>query len=133
MVFENIELPSDRKFGIFFTMVFLGSAVYFYSSGSQGVAYILVSIGLVVFAVTSTKPSILHPFNKLWMLFGFAIGKIVSPIVLGAMFFLIITPVAVCARVLGRDELRLKMVDRPSHWKLRNPIGPESASFKKQY
>ena len=62
------------------------------------------------------NPDLLGPFNKLWMLFGFMLGKIISPIVLGLLFFLVISPVALFCKMFGRDELRLKGSTANSYW-----------------
>ena len=75
----------------------------------------------------------MHPFNKLWFKFGLLLGKIISPIVLGLIFFVIITPVGLLMRLAGRDELQLKLNDSHTHWKIRSPVGPQPDSFKNQY
>ncbi|NQY99023.1 MAG: hypothetical protein HRT82_17865, partial [Henriciella sp.] len=64
---------------------------------------------------------------------GYLIGRIVSPIVLGVIFFILMTPIGVVQRLFGRDELRLKPQNTNSHWKVREPAGPEPASFKQQF
>jgi len=130
---SEVELPSNRKFGLFFTAVFAVVFAYFYWSGQVeiGAAFALLA---VVFAVVSVvRAELLLPLNKLWMRFGLLLGMIVSPIVLGAMFFLIFTPVAIGMRLFGRDELRLKMRNSQTHWKVRDPSGPSSESFKQQF
>ena len=91
------------------------------------------TFALVIFLVTLFSPSNLLPFNKLWMGLGLLIGKVVSPIVLGAVFFFLITPVSIAMRLSGRDELQLKLHGKGSCWKNRVPAGPEPASFKNQF
>ena len=65
------------------------------------------------------------------MMIGFIIGKVISPIVLGIIFFALITPVGIVTRIFGRDELRIKHNTLKSHWKDRNES--EIVSFKNQF
>ena len=78
------------------------------------------------------KADLLHPLNKLWMRFGLLLGMIVSPIVLGAIFFLLFTPIAVLMRLFGRDELRLRFKKQSSHW-IKREKETQSQSFKNQF
>ena len=92
----------------------------------------LVAAALAFLLVTLIKCDALLPLNKLWMRFGLLLGMIVSPIVLGVIFFGLFTPIAMLMRLSGRDELRLKFTQKTSHWISRGePIKPES--FKHQF
>jgi len=80
------------------------------------------------------KPDLLAPFNQAWALLGAAINRIVSPIVLAILFFALFTPLALLLRAFGRDELRLRGAPgKASYWRLREPPGPEPASFRRQF
>ena len=132
MNIDELDLPSNRKFGFFFTFVFALATTYFYYSANVTWTYVFIAAALIFLLVTLVKSDILLPLNKLWMRFGFLIGMIVSPIVLGIIFFGLFTPIAMLMRLGGRDELRLKLTKRASHWILRNElIKPES--FKNQF
>ena len=132
MKFSDIKLPSNRKFGFFFTFVFALTAAYFLSTRNMTYAYAFTAVSLIFLFVTLVKDDILSPLNKLWMRFGFLLGMIVSPIVLGIIFFGIFTPIATLMRLSGRDELRLKFRRKASHWITRSePI--KSESFKNQF
>ena len=132
MRFSEIELPSDRKFGFFFTFVFAVAASYFLYSTNMTWAYIFASVSILFLVVTVAKADILLPLNKLWMRFGLLLGMVVSPIVLGIIFFGMFTPIAFVMRMSGRDELRLKFRNKASHWISRSePI--KSESFKNQF
>ena len=132
MRISQIELPSNRKFGFFFTFVFAVAAAYFYYSANIGWAYVLVAVAFVFLIVTIVKSDALLPLNKLWMRFGLLLGMIVSPIVLGIIFFGLFTPIAVLMRLSGRDEIKLKFSRKASHWIARSePI--KSESFKNQF
>ena len=115
MKFSEIELPSNRKFGFFFTFVFVVAATYFYNSVNVIWTYVFIAAALIFLLVTLVKSDALLPLNKLWMRFGLLLGMIVSPIVLGIIFFGLFTPIAFVMRLSGRDELRLKFLKKPSH------------------
>ena len=132
MKFSEVELPSNKKFGFFFTLVFAIAAAYFYLSGSLTWVYSLVTAAVIFFVVSIFKADALLPLNKLWMRFGLLLGKIVSPIVLGVIFFGLFTPIAFLMRINGRDELRLKLQNKASHWILRSEPFQEE-SFKNQF
>ena len=132
MIFSEIELPSNRKFGIFFTFVFALAAAYFYNSDINKLAYVFGATSVIFLFITLLKDDLLLPLNKLWMRFGFLLGIVVSPIVLGIIFFGLFTPIAMLMRLSGRDELRLKFSQKASHWISRcAPVKPES--FKQQF
>ena len=132
MKFSEVELPSNRKFGFFFTCIFAVAAAYFFNSPNITLAYSLIAASFVFLVITLVKNDILLPLNKLWMLFGIVLGMIVSPIILGLIFFGIFTPISVFMRLVGRDEMRLKFNKKPSHWILRSdPI--KYRSFKHQF
>ena len=132
MKFSEIELPSNKKFGFFFTLVFAVAAAYFYYATNIGWTYILAATSLVFLLITLIKSDALLPLNKLWMRLGLLLGMIISPIVLGIIFFGLFTPVAILMRLGGRDELRLKLTEKVSHWISRKePI--TSDSFKNQF
>ena len=132
MKFSEIELPFNRKFGFFFTFVFAVAAAYFYYSANISWAYLFIGAASIFLLVTLIKSDALLPLNKLWMRFGFLLGMIVSPIILGIIFFGLFTPIAILMRLSGRDELRLKFSPKMSYWITRSePI--KSDSFKHQY
>ena len=132
MKFSEIELPSNRKFGFFFTLVFAIAAAYFYYASNPGWAYTFAGASSIFLLITLIKSDALLPLNKLWMRFGFLLGMIISPLVLGLIFFGLFTPIATVMRYSGRDELRLKLSNKSSHWISRSePI--KSDSFKNQF
>ena len=129
---NKIKYPSNKKFGFFFTFVFALVAAYFYKATNISLAYAFCSASLVFLFLTTVKDDVLLPLNKLWMRFGFLIGMIVSPIILGVIFFGLFTPIAIVIKLSGRDELRLKLKKKQSYWISRSEIiKPES--FKQQF
>lgn len=132
MVLAEIELPSNRKFGFFFTFLFAVLAVYFYVKNSWIEVYLFGALALIFLCLTVVKANLLQPLNKLWMNLGLFLGKIFSPIILGFIFFGLFTPAAFFMRLIGRDELQLKLCSKGSYWKSRiEQIQP--SSFKRQF
>ena len=132
MKFSDIELPSNKKFGFFFTFVFAILAFYFLFIDSILWAQALAILVAFFLLITVIIPQVLLPLNKLWMRLGLLLGMIVSPIVLGIIFFGLVTPYGVVMRMFGRDELRLKFTKKSSHWISRSEL-IKSDSFKNQF
>jgi hypothetical protein len=130
MNLSEIKLPSNKKFGYFFTSIFTLVSTYFFIGSILSWSIIFGLTGMIFFVITSAKADLLLPLNKLWMRFGLFLGKIISPLVLGMIFFLIFTPIAFLMRLSRRDELRLKFKNKTSHWILRSQY---KGSFKNQF
>ena len=132
----ELELPTNKKFGYFFTAVFLVATTYFYiNNASSSVVSTLSVVSLSFLVATLVNPDVLLPLNRLWMRFGLLLGMIISPIVMGIIFFGLFTPMSLTMRLFRRDELRLRFRNKKTHWILRDfPDGDElSDSFKHQY
>ena len=127
----NIELPSNKKFGYFFSFIFALVATYFFVNSIQSWAYFFTIITAIFFILTVIKPEVLLPLNKIWMRFGLLLSMIVSPLVLGLIFFCLFSPLAFLMRLNGRDELRLKFNKKTSHWILRDES--RQGDFKRQF
>ena len=132
MKLSDIELPSNKKFGFFCTFVFAILAFYFLFIDSILWAQAFAILAVLFLLITVIIPQVLLPLNKLWMRLGLLLGMIVSPIVLGIIFFGLVTPYAVVMRMVGRDELRLKLTKKSSHWISRSE-SIKSDSFKNQF
>ena len=130
--FSEIELPSNKKFGYFFTLIFIILTGYFFVNKSLNLAYIFVTISITLFFITLVKADLLSYPNKLWIRFGLLLGMIISPIVLGVLFFILFTPTAILMKLFGRDELRLKFKKNTSYWILREDQ-IKSDSFSNQF
>lgn len=130
---DEHEASSDRSFGFVFAAVF--ALIGLYNAWHAGKAWpwlALVAAGFLALALI--RPAVLAPLNKLWMKFGLLLAAIVNPIVLGILFFLVFTPMAFVARLVGKDFLRLKkQPEAKSYWIVRDPPGPEPVSMKDQF
>lgn len=128
-----LQLPSNKKFGYFFSTVFLIISAYFFLNDSRHLFYVFAFLTLIFLTLTIFKSKFLYPLNLLWMRFGVLIGMIVSPIVLGVIFFGLFTPISIIMKLIGRDELGLKISNRDSFWKERNDIENDSGTFFNQF
>lgn len=131
--FLEVELPSNYKFGIFFSVVFLILATYFFIENKMLLSYSSSAVCFSLTIVTLFNPDKLLPFNKLWMKLGLLIGMVVSPITLGVIFFGIFTPVSFLMKLFRRDELKLNFKSRQSYWKKRGKNQSLSETFKNQF
>ena len=130
---EEVKVSSDRSFGIVFTLVFLTVGAWVVSSGQSKGWLFFVSAALF-FVVAIARPSILGPLNRAWAKFGLLLGQVFNPILLGVVFFLVVTPIAVVLRLWGKDSLHLKSKsDLESYWIDRSPAGPKFGSMTKQF
>ena len=126
---DKPALPSNRSFGWTFTAIFVLAGLYGAWRGGAGLTALL-ALALVTAAVTVSRESWLTPLNRAWMKLGELLGRIVSPIVLGAIFFGLFTPVGVLMRLCGRDAMcRRRDAAASSYWARRDPPGPPEDSF----
>ena len=132
MKYNKFKLPSNKKFGFFFTFAFFGASSYFFLIDSIITSYIFFVLAVAFLLITFINADALLSLNKLWMHFGQLIGVIISPIVLGIIFFTLFVPYGLVMRLFGRDELRLKLRKRESHWKTREQLIPQT-NFKQQF
>jgi len=112
---DDVKIGSNRSFGIVFFIVFLLIAIYpFINSGELRLWSLIISLFFLVFGLINSK--ILNPLNKLWFKFGIFIGKLISPLVMGIIFFLLVTPIGLIMRLLNKDLLKLKFNKTNTYW-----------------
>ena len=128
-----MQLPTDQKFGGFVAGIFGLLAAYGFWTGESFLGFSAGLIAALFIAISIVAPRTLRPLNRLWMQFGQLLGRLISPIVLGAIFFLIFTPVGLIMRLVGRDELKLKRRATKTHWQAITPSEQSEASFKNQF
>ncbi|NBY89535.1 MAG: hypothetical protein EBQ45_02490 [Proteobacteria bacterium] len=124
----NIKPKDNITFGILFFIFFLIIGLYPLKSG--GVIRIWsIILSLIFFIITIIKPNLFTYLNRLWIKFGMLLGKIISPIVMGLVFFFVVTPIGILVRVLKKDVMGLKR-GAPSYWINRED---KIQSMKKQF
>ena len=116
---DNIKISSNKSFGIVFFVVFL--LIAFYPLTNQGdvrIWSIIVSLIFLVLGLLNSK--LLSPLNKFWFKFGIFLGKIVSPLVMGLIFFFVVTPIGILMKIFKKDLLNLKYNNDNSYWIEKN-------------
>ena len=126
---DEIKISSNRSFGIVFFIVFLLIALYPLLKGndlriwSLLISFIFLALGLI-------NSKILTPLNRLWFKFGLLLGKFISPLIMGIIFFLVVTPIGIIMRLLKKDLLNLKYNKKETYW--IDKSGPKS-KMKNQF
>jgi hypothetical protein len=126
---DKIKLPSNRNFGLVFCIIFFVISLWPILNQNE-LRYWAFFISLIFLILAILNSRILTPLNKIWFYFGIALGKIVSPIVMGIIFFFVVTPIGIIMRIIGRDILNLKKKSKGSYWinKVKN-----KTNMKKQF
>ena len=126
---KNTKLPTNKNFGIVFSIVFLIIALFpLINNENLRIWSLIVSTIFLFLGLINSK--ILTPLNKIWFKFGLILGKIVSPVIMGIIFFLVVTPTALIMRLVGKDLLNLKFNKYKSYWIEKS--GPKS-NMKNQF
>ena len=126
---DDVKIGSNRSFGIVFSIVFLIIGIYPLINNHELRIWSLI-IAIIFLILGSLNSKVLTPFNKLWFKFGLLLGRIVSPIIMGLIFFLVVTPIAFMMRIIGKDLLNLKFNKDKSYW--IEKTGPKS-KMKNQF
>ncbi len=112
---SKYKQSSNRNFGIVFFLFFLIIGMYpLFKDQDIRIWSILISIVFLILGLLNSK--FLTPLNKIWFIFGIFLGKIVSPIILGIIFFFVVTPIGLFMKILGKDLIDLKFNNSKSYW-----------------
>ena len=112
---SDIKIGSNRSFGVVFFVVFALIAIYpLINKGEIRIWFLIVSLIFLILGILNSK--ILSPFNKIWFKFGIFLGKIISPLVMGMIFFVVVTPIGLIMRLLNKDLLKLKFNKTNTYW-----------------
>ncbi len=126
---DDVKIGSNRSFGIVFFLVFLLISIYpLINNESIRIWSLVFSLIFLVLGILNSN--FLSPLNKLWFKFGILLGKVISPIIMGIIFFLVVTPIGIIMRLIGKDVLNLKYSDYKSYW--IEKTGPKS-KMKNQF
>ena len=116
---KNIKSTSqsNKKFGILFASIFFLLSLYSFYLSFFLISSISILTSFTLATITKFKPSKLETLHRYWIKFSILLNIIISPIVMGLIFYLLITPVSLISYVFGRDELGLKKQDNKTYWK----------------
>jgi hypothetical protein len=112
---NNIKISSNKSFGIVFFLFFLIVSLYPLLK-NQEIRYWSFFLSLLFLILGILNSKILTPLNKIWFKFGIFLGKIVSPLLMGAVFFFVVTPIGIIMKLLKRDLLNLRFNQNQSYW-----------------
>ena len=126
---DDIKVGSNKSFGIVFFVVFLLVSIYPLIN-NEGIRIWSLVISLIFLVLGILNSNLLSPLNKIWFKFGIFLGKIISPIIMGIIFFLVVTPIGLIMRLFGKDVLNLKYNDYKTYW--IEKTGPKS-KMKNQF
>lgn len=130
---DEVKPGSERSFGLVFTAAFALIALLPMIKGGEPRLW-AGAVAVVFLVLALAAPGLLRPLNRVWFLFGLALHKIVSPLVMGALFFLVISPIGLVMRASGKDPLHRRFdKDADSYWIHRAPPGPAPESMKNQF
>ena len=112
------KISSNRSFGVIFFIFFLILSIYPIFNGLKINIYFLL-IGLIFLVLGLLNSKLLYPLNFLWNKLGIYLGMLVSPLVMGILYFLIVFPTKLVLSILGKDILNLKVSNENSYWNYR--------------
>ena len=126
---KDVKIGSNKSFGIVFAVVFGLITFWPLIKGNDIRLWsLIISIILLVLGMINSK--ILTPLNKLWFKFGIFLGNFIAPIVMGIIFFLVVTPTGIIMKLLGKDLIKLKKNNEKSYWIEKKNI---KSSMKNQF
>ena len=112
---SDIKIGSNKSFGIVFFIFFLLVSIYpLVNNENIRLWSLVLSIIFLILGISNSK--ILTPMNKLWFKLGIFLGKIISPLIMGLIFFFVVTPIGLFMKLLKKDLLNLKFNGKPSYW-----------------
>ena len=126
---DEVKLSSNRSFGVVFFIVFLLIGLYPFLKGNDLRIWSLI-ISFIFLALGLINSRILTPLNRLWFKFGLLLGKFISPIIMGIIFFIVVTPIGIIMRLFNKDLLNLKFNKKETYW--IDKKGPKS-KMKNQF
>jgi len=124
-----MKLPSNKNFGIVFCIVFLIVAIYPLINNSEIRIWSII-LALIFLILGLINSQFLTPLNRVWFKFGIFLGKFVSPVAMGLVFFLVVTPTGMIMKLLKKDILKLKKNNNKSYWIERSE---NKTSMKNQF
>ena len=129
MNYKDIKIGSNRSFGVVFFVVFLLIGLWPILKGNEiRIWSIVISLIFLILGILNSK--ILTPFNKVWFRFGILLGNFISPIIMGIVFFLVVTPTGLIMKLFRKDLINLKKNNSSTYWIEKKDI---KSSMKNQF
>ena len=129
MNYKDIKIGSNRSFGVVFFVVFLLIGLWPILKGNEiRIWSIVISLIFLILGILNSK--ILTPFNKIWFRFGIFLGNFISPIIMGIVFFLVVTPTGLIMKLFRKDLINLRKNNSSTYWIEKKDI---KSSMKNQF
>jgi hypothetical protein len=112
---NDIKIASNKNFGLVFFVVFCLIGLYpLLKEGDVRIWSVIIAIIFLILGLLNSK--YLTPLNKIWFKFGLFLGKITSPLVMGIIFFFVVTPTSIIMKILRKDLLNLEFNNDKTYW-----------------
>ncbi len=130
---DAVKVSSDRSFGVVFAIVFAIIGLLPLIGGDMPRWWAL-AVAALFMIVVGAAPTLLSPLNWLWTRFGLLLHRIVNPVVMALLFYLVVTPIALTMRLFGKRPLQLEAEpEAPTYWISSDPPGPQPETMKQQF
>ena len=133
MQIDDNLLPSNKKFGYFFSVVFLLIFLYFFYYSYFKLYIFFLGLSCITVLLTVFSPNKLLFFNKIWFKVGLLLNLVVSPLILGFIFYILITPISIFFKIIRRDYLSMKLNNKDTYWIKSEEKKLDKNSLKQQY
>ena len=134
MQIRKNNVVTNKKFGFFCGWVLLLLGLYQAALNYSSYLWpFLIVLAALIFALAYYKSSIFSTLNRIWFIVGKMMASVMNPLILGSIYFFIITPIAIVTKIFGRDELRMKKMGTPSYWITKNKADKNSGSMNNQF
>jgi len=127
---QTKKMNSNRTFGLVFSFVFLLFAFWSFRGDFEHIKKIPLFISIFFLILGSVNSKLLTPLNFAWIKFGEMLGKVIAPIVMGIVYFIVLTPMSFILRIFKKDLLKIKFSKNNTYWIKRKK---KSTSMKKQF
>lgn len=129
---QPVQMGSERSFGLVFAALFAIVALWPLKNGGD-IRLWALAVAAAFLVAALAKPCLLRPLNRVWFKFGMLLHHVVTPVVMGLLFFLTVTPIGLLMRAAGKDPMRLRRNPAASYWIDRAPPGPAPETMKNQF
>lgn len=139
MAFENIptkisiQKPSNKAFGSLLVILGIIFSIYAYKNREIILSFVAIFATFLILFITLKNPNVLNPLHDIWSKLSIILGKLTNPVILGFVFIIILTPLAILLRMAHRDLLKLKKTSSLSYWQDSHEISFGPNNFRNQF